>query len=166
MEFERIGFYLDVWRKVETLRQANERLRSRSGARKLLPQVRSLQSLLQEQSSNQGRARLLPFAQLRSLGDDLQQFYQMLQSELDDPAAGIGRPAAWQQQLQHLVERVEETFREEVQERLVFISPGRPGLREFLSMQEFIHDPVEWQYFLYLPQIAQRNFQDAGQCLA
>lgn len=168
MEHDTLGYYLKIWRTVEKLKQAKIKtpIESENNDDGLLDLLWRLRNSLQEQSDHQGRGGLRPFPSLYGLSGELDLFCHELEaaSGEEDPVTiplGVER----RRRLQVLMQKFEDLFKEHVETRLVFISPERSGLLEFLSPQKFLHDDIEWQLFRQLPQIAQQNFQDAGKCL-
>jgi hypothetical protein len=169
MEHDKLGFYLSVARTIQKLKEvrANARIDA-EGDDSLMELLWRLQRLLGESTSNQDLAGLRPFSQLRLFQERLFEFHQELNQSLgddDNPLQNVALGRQRHRQLQDLTGDLERVFREEVESRVVFISPARPGLLEFSSPNTFLHDATDRQCFDYLPRIAQRNFEDAGKCL-
>ncbi len=169
MEYDKLGFYLGVARTVQRLKEvrANTRIDA-EGDDTLMDMLWRLQKLLSESTSDQGLAGLRPFSQLRLFQENLSDFYQTLEACLGNgsnlsPDVTLGRQR--HRQLQDLIGEFERVFREEVGNRVIFISPARPGLLEFASPDTFLHDAIDRRHFECLPRIAQRNLEDAGKCL-
>lgn len=169
MQHDRLRFYLDVARTVQKLKEVSATTHiDAEGEDSLMAMLWRIQKLLGESTNDTGLAGLRPFSRLRLFQKDLFEFYQTLYENLGDDTNPLQDvPLGWQRsrQLQDLVEAFEKVFREEVESRVVFISPERSSLLEFSSPATFLHGPADRQYFEYLPRIAQRNFEDAGKCL-
>ena len=168
MEQEELGFYLRVARLVQKLKQVGRNtLIDTEGDDSLLNMLWRLEGWLKEPASNSGRAGLQPFLRLCSLHQDVLDLCRQLDASLDDETgievAKLGRLR--QRQLQDLIQRFEGIFQEEVEDRIIFISPARSRLLDFSAPDRFLDSPADKQYFQYLPRLAQRNLEDAGRCL-
>lgn len=169
MQHDKIGFYLDVSRTVQKLKQCGSKTRlDDEGDDGLLSMLWRLQKLLGESTNEINVAGLRPFSRLRMLQSDLQALYQTLNEGLDgenscaqDTTLGRDR----HRELQDLIGQFERVFREEVESRIVFISPDRSGLLEYASRNEFLHSDMDKQHYQYLPRMAQEGLENAGQCL-
>lgn len=169
MEQDKLGFYLGVARTVQKLKQVSRNTPiDAEGDDGLLNMLWHLENLLKESTNGSGRAGLRPFLRLRALHQDILDFCRQLEANLDDESSAeavkLGRIR--QRQMQNLIQRFEQVFQEEVEDRIIFISPTRSGLLDFSSLDSFLHETADKQYFQYLPRLAQRNFEDAGKCIA
>lgn len=170
MEHDRLDYYLGIWRTVEKLKSSTRitPLESANSDDSLLDQLWNLTTDLQEHTDHRGRAGLRPFQNLRELYDELVAFCQELDLAVENEVSVSGAiclGGSRRRRLQQLMQRFEKRLRDDVGEREVFLAPDRQGLLDYLSPSTFLHNALEQQYFGYLPQIAQRNFADAGKCL-
>lgn len=169
MEHDKLGFYLSIAKTIQKLKdvRANTQIDA-EGEDTLMDMLWRIQRLLGESTSDQGLAGFRPFPRLRLFQKDFFEFYQALNENLGEDSnlrqdVPLGREQ--HRKLKDLVGEFEQVFREEVETRVVFISPDRLSLHEFSAPNEFLHTETDRQYFQFLPRIAQQGFRDAGRCL-
>ncbi len=169
MEHDKLGFYLGVARTIQKLKdiRANTQIDA-GGEDTLMDMLWRIQRLLGESTSDHDLAGLRPFPRLRLFQKDFFDFYQALNESLGEdsnPLQNVPLGREQHRRLRDLVGAFEQVFREEVETRVVFISPDRLSLYEFSAPNEFLHSETDRQYFQFLPRIAQQGFTDAGRCL-
>jgi hypothetical protein len=169
MEHDKLGFYLSVARTIQQLKdvRANTRIDA-EGEDTLMDMLWLIQKLLGESTNDQDLAGLRPFPQLRLFQKDFFEFYQVLNESLGEdsnPLQDVALGRERHRKLKDLVGAFEQVFREEVETRVVFISPDRLSLLEFSSPNKFLHSETDRQHFQFLPRIVQQGFRDAGRCL-
>lgn len=169
MEHDKLGFYLGIARTIQKLKdvRANTQIDA-EGEDTLMDMLWRIQRLLGDSTNDQGLAGLRPFPRLRLFQKDFFEFYQALNESLGEdsnPLQDVPLGREQHRKLKDLVGAFEQVFREEVETRVVFISPDRLSLHEFSAPNEFLHSEADRQYFQFLPRIAQQGFRDAGRCL-
>lgn len=169
MEHDKLGFYLGVARTVQKLKEVRANtLIDAEGEDTLMAMLWRIQKLLGESTNDTGLAGLRPFSRLQLFQQPLFDFYQALNTSLgddDNPLHDVALGRVKQRELQDLIGELEQVFREEVETRVVFISPDRLSLLEYSSPNEFLHSEIDKQHFQFLPRITQQGFEDAGRCL-